>query len=155
MEMSLEDYQRFCEEAPVGLYISRQSDGLILYINPAGAHLLGFNTPEEVIGKKKKGDFYDEAVREKLIRQVKEKGRVTDFEIVLTQPDGTQRTVIATARNGNERILGSLTDITDRKELERQLKEASAMRLGEISEQAKARANTIETEISLQQQRLG
>lgn len=49
LQESEERYRRLVERSPEG--ISVQSEGTIVYINPAGAELLGAKTPEELIGR--------------------------------------------------------------------------------------------------------
>lgn len=116
-------YQRFFQEAPVGLYKSRRSDGLIQLINPFGAKLLGFNCPSEIEGKYYAQDFYSKKIRNKLVAQLEKDGSVSDFEIQIKRIDGKKIWVSATATNGEDRMIGSLTDITERKALEEEVAE--------------------------------
>jgi PAS domain S-box-containing protein len=155
MDMQLNDYKRFCDEAPVGLYKTMQSDGTFLYINPYGARLLGFASPEELIGKAKSSQFYSPDLRAKLIDELHKDGKVSDFEIKVTRPDGTIKWITATASNGNDYIIGSLTDITERKEMMRRLQEDSEKCLGGITVKAKARSAAMAQESSSPRLRLG
>lgn len=114
-------YRRLFLEAPVGLYKTRRSDGLIQQINPFGAKLLGFNDPSEVEGKFYAHDFYPKKVRKKLIEKLEKEGSVSDFEIQIRTFDGRKVWVSATATNGEDRMIGSLTDITERKAMEEEI----------------------------------
>lgn len=122
MMHNCEDYQKFFERCPVGLYKTQQKDGLFVEINPFGAKLLGYDSPEDVIGKVYSVEHYDKSSREKLIDALHEHGSISDFEVELQQTDGTVVWVSATAMNGDEFIIGSLTDITHRKEMEAEIK---------------------------------
>jgi len=146
MDMELKDYKRFCDEAPVGLYKTLQSDGTFLYINPYGARLLGYEKPEDVIDKVKSTSLYPPELRKKLIDDLHDCGKVSDFEVKITRPDGEVKWITATATNGDDYIIGSLTDITDRKEMMQKLVKDTAKTLSGIAEAAKARAETIAQE---------
>ena len=118
-----EDYERFFSQCPVGLYKTQQKDGLFVEINPYGAKMLGYDSPEDVIGKVYSTEFYSKRTRSMLVDELHEKGSVTDFELKLIRDDGSFVWASATARNGDEFIIGSLTDITIRKEMEDEIKD--------------------------------
>lgn len=142
-----EDYQRFFEQCPVGLYKTRQEDGLFVEINPFGAKLLGYNSPEEVIGKVYSTEFYDKNLRNDLKDMLYDDGAITDFEIQLKQKNGNNVWVSATAMNGDNFIIGSLTDITERKEMENQietLKLNQVSVLKQISEDVRQRCKALD-----------
>ena len=139
-------YKRFFDEAPVGLYVTRASDGLFLQINPYGAKLLGYNKPEDLVEKVKSTELYDDSIRQELIQKLKEKKSITDFEILFHTKDGRGIWVSATAKNGSDRIYGSFTDISERKALEAELEEIkkhSMNTLAAIAHSAKAKADKI------------
>ena len=139
-------YRKFFDEAPVGLYVTRATDGMFLQINSFGAKLLGYDQPEDLIDKVKSTDFYDDSIRQELIQELKEKKSITDFEILFHTKDGRDVWVSATAKNGSDRIYGSFTDISERKALEFELenmKQHSMNTLAEIAHSAKAKADKI------------
>jgi len=76
-------------------------------------------------------DFIDPEVRAWEKRMLERDGHVREFELRIQRPDGTVRTVLDSAYAWNpaddeERLyLGVLVDITDRKELENELREQS------------------------------
>ena len=145
-----EDYQKFFERCPVGLYKTRQKDGMFVEINPFGAKLLGYDSPEDVIGKVYSTDHYDENFRSKLIDTLHKTGSISDFEVEFQQVDGTTVWVSATAMNGDEFIIGSLTDITKRKEMEaeiRTLKTDQMSVLKQISQDARQRCRALDKAI--------
>ena len=138
--------RRLFEEVPVGLFKTKRSDGLIQLINPFGAKLLGFNDPSEVEGKYHATDFYPKRIRKKLIEKLEKDGLVSDFEIELKTINGDRIWVSATATNGDDRMIGSLTDITERKRLESELDDVKAHMcevMKNIEEHAKQRLSDI------------
>lgn len=145
-----EDYQRFFEQCPVGLYKTCQKDGLFITINAYGAKLLGYDSPEDVIDKVYSTEHYDKTVREKLINALHKSGSVTDFEVQLKQTDGTVVWVSATAMNGDDFIIGSLTDITKRKEMEDEIKSLKTSQMGilqQISQDVRKRCIALDKAI--------
>lgn len=114
------DYQRFFEQCPVGLYKTSLDDGLFLEINPFGAKLLGYNSPKEVIGKVYSTEIYDKKVRDKLKKILNEKNSVSDFEIELETSKG-KVWLSATGVKQENFIIGSFTDISQRKAMEQEI----------------------------------
>lgn len=150
MMHNCEDYQKFFERCPVGLYKTRQKDGMFVEINPFGAKLLGYNSPEDVIGKVYSTAHYDKASRTKLIDALHKYGSISDFEVEFKQVDGTTIWVSATAMNGDDFIIGSLTDITERKEMEveiRTLKIDQMSVLKQISQDVRQRCKALDKAI--------
>jgi len=142
-------YKRFFDECPVGLYKTRNSDGLFLDINQTGAEMLGYNNPEEVIGKVCSTELYDPNLRKKLLSMLKKKGRVGNFEVELCRKDGTCIWVSASASNGDERLIGSLEDISDRKKLENEIEDLRSqllVSLRDVETKAKKRLEAFMTE---------
>lgn len=115
-------FDRIWETIPVAIYQTKISDGTFVMINPYGARMLGYDDPEDLIGKVKSSDLYCNGRRKELINQLNRDGVVTDFEICLNIK-GKRVWVCATARLIEEEgvIEGSLTDITRRKEAEKEL----------------------------------
>lgn len=142
-----EDYQKFFEQCPVGLYKTYLKDGLFVEINPYGAKLLGYDNPEDVIGKVYSTDHYSKSVRTKLKDLLHKYGKVTDFEVELQQTNGKTVWVSATAMNGEEFIIGSLTDITKRKDMEDEieiLKNTQMNMLKQISQDVRQRCEALD-----------
>lgn len=145
-----EDYQKFFEQCPVGLYKTQQKDGLFVEINPFGAQLLGYDDPKDVIGKVYSTEHYNEAVRKKLTDALHEHGSISDFEVQLNKTNGTVVWVSATAMNGDDFIIGSLTDITKRKDMEdeiQSLKVSQMSVLKQISQDVRQRCEALDKAI--------
>jgi PAS domain S-box-containing protein len=117
---TLEDYKQFFEETPVALIRTDLKTGEFLLANQYAAHLLGFDSVEEMQAKETKvTDFYPGAERKKLIQQIRKNGVVKDYELKLTLADGHDVHVSARLRIncGGTCIEGSLIDITSFVEL--------------------------------------
>ena len=138
----LKKYKKFFDEAPVGLYVTRQSDGLFYDLNPCGAKILGYNNPEEIISKLHSRDMYDLELRKQLIDRLKQNKNISDFEIKMNMPNGKEAWVAITASNGEGFIFGSIMDITEKKEMEIQIQNLQSQLSDElflVEEQAKER----------------
>jgi PAS domain S-box-containing protein len=147
MMHNCEDYQKFFEKCPVGLYKTQQKDGLFVEINPFGAKLLGYDSPKDVIGKVYSTAHYPKATRAKLVDVLHTNGSVSDFEIEFEQVDGTVLWVSATATNGDEFIIGSLTDISERKRMECEIKSLKISQLSvlkQISQDVRQRCEALD-----------
>jgi PAS domain S-box-containing protein len=150
MMHNCEDYQKFFERCPVGLYKTQQKDGLFVEINPFGAKLLGYDSPDDVIGKVYSTEHYDKASRENLLDALHTKGSISDFEIELYQSGGKVIWVSATAMNGDEFIIGSLTDITKRKAMEDEIKTLKVSQMSvlkQISQDVRKRCEALDKAI--------
>ena len=111
------------------IYIT-SANGEILDANPAMLEMLGAGTLEELRGRTV-SDFMDPEVWRWKKDLLQRESYVRDFEIRIQRRDGTQRTVLDTAyrwkdpQTGETFYHGMLVDITERKELENELREQS------------------------------
>lgn len=109
--------------------ISRQSDGEILYCNEKTAALVGVPA-HHLIGRHTL-DFYAFATeRPSIMAELEEQGRVRDRELLLNTSSGEQVWVVCNLQSwelgGEALALIALTDVTQRKEVERRLLESEA-----------------------------
>ncbi len=119
-------YRSIFENAVEGIF-QTSIDGRILAVNPALAHMLGYETPEEII--KSVGDarklYVEPGRRLQLLRTLRAEGLVTDFEAQAKRRDGSIIWVLINARamrdfSGNVAgVEGTVMDITTRKRAER------------------------------------
>lgn len=126
-----ETYQSFCENAAEGIFRIKK-DGEFLYVNPALAAILGYDSPSAMPGTAP-GLFRDcNADERELVRFVKairNKGQISGHEIKVKRKDQAEIWVSVTARtvyHESGEILfyeGSTVDITDHVEADA-LKEA-------------------------------
>jgi len=120
----------FVRNIQEGVYVTT-TDGRILDANPAFLRMLGVGSLAEL------EEFTAERIVADPQRRLEERailaaqGAVREFELELRRPDGQVRTVLDTAyqvadpATGETVYHGILVDITDRKELERQLLQAA------------------------------
>jgi hypothetical protein len=125
---SEEKYRRIFENVQ-DVYYETSIDGTILEISPSIEILSkGQYQMDDLIGKSM-FDFYSEPKeRQVLLEVLREKGTVTDFEITLKNRDGSyipcsiSSKICLDAQGRPEKIIGSLHDITDRKNATEKLK---------------------------------
>lgn len=117
------------ENLKEGIYIVT-AEGEFLDANPALLDLLGVGSMEE-LRQHRASDFFEPEMAHWKRRVLEREGAIRDFEVKIRQPLGDIRTVLDTAyarRNPDTGELiyhGILVDITQRKELENQLREQS------------------------------
>jgi PAS domain S-box-containing protein len=114
------------------VYLETALDGTILALSPSAARWLG--TAEGMRGRSALDLYADPAQRELLLGRLQEQGRVDDYEIDLRLPDGRVVRCAVSLALAEGRIVGSLRDITERKQaeedrmqLERQLQHAQKL----------------------------
>jgi PAS domain S-box-containing protein len=128
---SEERLRNFFETSADMLFIS-QPDGTILDINPAIEEIMGFSR-DEVIGMDAGILFGAVTEKDHLIRDIRETGLIKNREIELQRKDGAvvECLITATVRHDESGapigIQGTIKDITEKKNLERQLIHAQKM----------------------------
>ena len=127
---SAQRFRHIFEHSPVMVYLS-DTDGLIVDMNEAGIRMLGYDSPEEVLGLEAARHFYKEPRdRERFLDKIKETGSVQDFETRFHRRDGTildVRITATTRRNGKGQVEGYegfVLDVTDRKRAEHALQDS-------------------------------
>lgn len=110
-----------------GIYISTP-DGAILDANPALMEIVGLESLEALQACNTRDIVADSRQWDQQHAQIDRDGSVRDFELSVRRTDGTLRTVLDTCytvrdpESGAQLLYGILIDITQRKELEEQLK---------------------------------
>lgn len=130
---SEEKYRDLFEQSHDVIYISTV-DGRFLDINPAGVKLFGFESRAELLAADLGRDLYfDPDERKQLVEQLMEQGSVQAVELRLKNRDGRPITVLASintvtdARGEITAFRGILHDITETKQLERELRQSQKM----------------------------
>jgi two-component system cell cycle sensor histidine kinase/response regulator CckA len=124
-------YRLIFEQAIIGIYQSTP-DGNLLSVNPALAHMYGYDSPEELVTSitdMQHLRYVDPNRREELESLLREHGKVQHFEVEVYRKDGRKIWLSTNAhvvREGNTivRYEGSFEEITDRKRLHDQLHQA-------------------------------
>jgi PAS domain S-box-containing protein len=113
------------------LYYETSVAGTIMTVSPSIETLSkGLYRQEDLIGKSMYDFYTDINERTALISQITEKGTISDFEVTLTNKDGTKvpcsvsSKIIFDNQGHPEKIIGSMHDITDRKNATEALKVA-------------------------------
>ncbi|MEN8244120.1 MAG: PAS domain S-box protein [Thermodesulfobacteriota bacterium] len=125
IEKSEEAYRHLFEKSPVSIYITDRS-GVLLNINPACLHLLGYASPSLLCGKNLESFFGDSEDWHKYLERLDRDQAIKAFETRLRQQNGNIINVRMTAavrdsftgkRSGYE---GFIIDITEIKQKEKE-----------------------------------
>lgn len=125
-------YERLIENAPVGIFqvivdqerlddVERDEEHL--YVNETLTDILSFDSPEHFYSNASSLEYADPSDREALLERLEETGQVETFETKLIANDGTPVDVLISGTLEDGELTGYITDITDRKELERKARE--------------------------------
>lgn len=131
---SEENYRTMFEEAIVGIFQSTM-DGKVLNVNPAMARMYGYESPGDLIESIDDIEsqlYVDPEQFREFRRLMKENGGAQSFECQMYRKDGGKMWISANAHavlhEGKVvRIDGSFQDVTERKSLEAQLRQAQKM----------------------------
>jgi len=129
-----ENYRSMFKEALIGLF-QTTPDGKFINVNPAMARIFGYGSPEEMmaaITDIATQLYVDPQRREQMKSQLAREGEVQHFESRLLRKDGQKIWISTSARaivqDGTlTRYDGTIEDITERKLLEEQLRQAQKM----------------------------
>jgi PAS domain S-box-containing protein len=88
LQQSREQYRLLFEMTPDGVAIIKP-DAEILSMNPAGAEMLGYDNPEELVGTNSTELYQNPEDRKALLEELAEKGYVKNYEMALVKKDGT------------------------------------------------------------------
>jgi PAS domain S-box-containing protein len=125
---SEERYRTFFESTKDGIIISGP-EGKVLSSNPAAATILGYESPQKLLGVSMLNFYSDPEERKTLFEKLMKQGYLRDFEVTGKRKDGKQvtATVSLTLHKDKEdnilRIEGIFRDITERKKAEEELRE--------------------------------
>ncbi|HHT9130694.1 MAG TPA: PAS domain S-box protein, partial [Candidatus Brocadiaceae bacterium] len=128
---SEEKYRLLFNSLKEGVYQSEpEVDGAFIWINQAGAEILGYKSPEEVIGMKVKNIYVNPDDRKEIVEKLSKERMLKSFTSMCKRKNGSQffmerTSSLITDEKGNPvRIDGVFRDITERKKLEEELQEA-------------------------------
>ncbi|MCS7009878.1 MAG: PAS domain S-box protein, partial [Anaerolineales bacterium] len=127
LRQSEEKYRDLFQNAPVGLFRSRISDGKILESNDYIAHMFGYASREEFIAEHITAKHYvDPGTRERLLELLYQNGVVENFEARMRRKDGSIFWARFYDRIYPEQgwIEGVVQDITEQKEAQERLRQS-------------------------------
>ena len=130
LKRSEQEFQKFFDLAPIPLVLSAASDGRILRSNAHGAAL--FETEGERAESLRTADFYARHEdRDRLLAEIRAKGRVEGVEVDILTRKGRLRRVMASAApvafGGEEALLTGFVDLTLRLKTEEALRQAQKL----------------------------
>jgi PAS domain S-box-containing protein len=132
LRKSEERYRQFFEEDLTGDYIVR-ADGTLRDCNPAFAHILGFPDVATALTCNLHALYPSEHVRDAFLNLLHMRRRIVEHEKDLVRPDGQLIHCVENAIgvfDANDQLIeykGYMYDITERKRLEEQLRQAHKM----------------------------
>lgn len=130
-ESKLERYERLFEALPVAVGINTLGEqGQFEFVNQAAVDTCDANSKSELKQYSPADLYADPNERERFSERLKESGTVEQYETEFTTLAGERIWVSITAElfkmDGENHIVGTIEDISDRKEKERELREAKA-----------------------------
>ncbi|PIP35013.1 MAG: hypothetical protein COX20_13810, partial [Desulfobacterales bacterium CG23_combo_of_CG06-09_8_20_14_all_52_9] len=123
---SEETYRNLFQNAQVGLFRTRISDGKILESNDQLAKMFGFDSREEFVAEyKTSGNYVDAGTREKMVDEIKNIGSIQNFEARFYRKDHSIFWAKYSGKIFEDKgwIEGVAEDITERKQAETTLRE--------------------------------
>jgi len=114
------------------IYYEASMEGTILEISPSTENIFEYKR-KELIGKSLYDIYTNPEERNELLKAILDSGKVANFEVHLTDKDGSQHSVELNAtlyrdQKGNPiKLIGSMRDISKRKRLEARLRQSQKM----------------------------
>ena len=112
-------FRHLFDQAQVGIFRSTLGGDRFLVANMALVRMYGFDTVEAFLQRVRPSDIYDTpGRRDEVVRMLKERGQITNFELSFQRSDGKRGTVLACMylQEAQGWIEGSVLDITELRE---------------------------------------
>ena len=122
VKASEKKYRSLVESALIGVYKTHLK-GDFLYVNEAMVKMFEFESPEELISFGVLPIYKNLKDREVLIENLKNTGKVDDFELEVLTKTGKTINILMNATLDGDFISGMFIDITERKKAEEKIKE--------------------------------
>ncbi|MDD2463020.1 MAG: CHASE4 domain-containing protein [Desulfobulbus sp.] len=125
-------YRQFFEEDLTGNFVST-TDGTLIDCNPAFAEILGYATPNDIIGGRMDSHYTAPENRYALLERIQEKGKLERYDGVLRHRNGQTVYIISNLigefddQGHLQRIRGYIFDDTKRVLLEKEIRQAQKL----------------------------
>ncbi|MCC5653713.1 AAA family ATPase [Nostoc sp. XA013] len=129
LQASEAKFRNIFENSQVGIFRNRISDGLILNANQRLANLLGFDSPQEIIGLEHSIDYFvNPSDRQQAHELMKRDGELQSYEAQLRKRDGTVFWGLLSSylNAADGYVEGVVADISDLKQAEAALQDSEA-----------------------------
>ena len=123
-------YRQLFENSQVGIGQTKASDGTFINVNQRYANIMGYRSPQDLIGQKFPQDCYvNPGDRERILEQLYQSGDVQNYEEHIRRADGTSVWVLLSLQlnRAQDCIDFVVTDISDRKRAEEALQNSESM----------------------------
>lgn len=128
LRASEEKFSRAFENAPLLMTLSALEDGRYLEVNDAFVRSTGYSREQALGHTSVELGFITADARQKIVDALRLNGWVRDLDLELTCADGTRILCLYSGQiirtDGTERLLSIAVDITERKQVERSLRES-------------------------------
>ena len=152
LRQSEKEYKDLVDSALVGIY-KTDLKGNILFSNDALAHIFGYTSKEDIKRIKIQTRYKNLEEREFIIKILKEKGILEEYEVEFLKKTGETMNILLSASLDGETISGMIIDITENKKAEEQIKHSlheKEMLLKEIHHRVKNNLMVISSLLNLQ-----
>jgi two-component system, cell cycle sensor histidine kinase and response regulator CckA len=132
LQKSEKKYKDLFDSTLDGIY-RMDADGVFILMNPAGAKMFGYESPDEIIGRKALEYWRDPRDRDVFREELKIKKSVSDYRMKLKKKDGepieleTSSTIKEDKKGALLGMEGIVRDVTERQKLKDQLLQAQKM----------------------------
>ena len=141
-------YRGLVDNSIVGVFATTL-DGRFTFVNDAMAKMFDFDNPETMIAQRSLERWRDPKDRERMLAELQQHGRVTNFEAeTITHTDRKIHVLFSAKQVGND-IRGMVMDITERKQAETKLQEAYT-EIEQLQMQLQAESAYLQEEIKLE-----
>jgi diguanylate cyclase (GGDEF)-like protein/PAS domain S-box-containing protein len=126
-----DSYRAFFERNPAGIYLVSMPNGILENCNAAFAHLLGYESPLDLLGQQLSRFFVDPGSYESSLRSLMTQDQVSGDQQCVRRQDGSEIWVLQDISRMDEegskeiKILGTVVDITSQKQKEEHFLQSS------------------------------
>ena len=113
-------YRSLVDNSIVGVFITT-IDGRLTFVNDAIVQIYDFDSPEQMISHGVLERWKDIKDRDRMLAELQEHGRVTNFEAETITQTGRHIHILFSAKKIGKNIFGMLMDITKRKKAEQKI----------------------------------